>query len=112
LDDLSKRGVLLQVQLEKLLESYLGSQRIQFSPSPATAKAAESFYTPAMLKNNVSHVKLKFPLATKPDPPHISGIFQAAGEIVQAIQSWWSSKSSDILWFQNCSRLMDEHSVS
>jgi hypothetical protein len=103
LGDLSKRDVLLQVQLEKLLESYLGSQRIQFSPSPATAIAAESVYTPAMLK---------FPLATKPNPPHISGVFQAAKEIVQAIQSWWSLKSSDILWVQNCSRLVDEHSVA
>jgi hypothetical protein len=112
LDDLSKRDVLLQVQLEKLLESYLGSQRIQFSPSPATAIAAESVYTLAMLKDNVSHVKLKFSLATQPDPPHISGIFQAAEEIVEAIQSWWSLKRSDILWVQNCSRLVDEHSVA
>jgi hypothetical protein len=112
LNALSKRDVLLQVQLEKLLESYLDSQKIQFSPSPAMTIAAESVYNPAMSKGNVSHVMSKFPLATKPDPPHISGIFQAAGEIVQAIQSWWSSKSSDILWFQNCSRLMDEHSVS
>ncbi|PMD52970.1 uncharacterized protein K444DRAFT_635891 [Hyaloscypha bicolor E] len=81
LDALLKRDVLLQVQLEKLLESYLDSQRIQFSPSPATIIAAESVYTPAMLKGNVSHIKLKFPLATKPDPPHISGVFQAAEEI-------------------------------
>jgi len=112
LNALSKRDVLLQVQLEKLFESYLDSQRIQFSPSPATIIAAESVYNPAMLKGNVSHVKLKFPLATKPDLPHISGVFQAAEEIVQAIQSRWSLKSPDILWFQNCSRLMDEHSVS
>jgi hypothetical protein len=67
---------------------------------------------PAMLKDKVPHVKLKLPLATKPDPPHISGVFHSAEEIIQAIQSWWSLKSSDILWVQNCNRLVDEHSVA
>jgi hypothetical protein len=50
--------------------------------------------------HKVSHVKLKFPLATKPDHPHISGVFQAAEEIVQAILSWWSLKSSDTFGFK------------
>ncbi len=65
-----------------------------------------------MLKDNVSQIKLKLSPSTEGDPSHIPGTFQAPEEIVHAIQSWWGSKGSDMLWIQNCHREIDEPSVA
>jgi hypothetical protein len=65
-----------------------------------------------MLKESVPHLKLRLPPPITQDALRVPGGFQAAKEVVQANQSWWGSKHSDILWVQNCRREMDEPSVA
>lgn len=90
----------LEIILEKLLERYLGPPQVILSSASTLVNTTENLYTPQMLKKSIFQFESRCQSAiTSEFYNPVMGIVSDP-EVTGAIQTWWESKGSEILWIQ------------
>jgi hypothetical protein len=90
-----------QIQLENLLESYLGSQQVNFQRSPETRNALQNRQT-SEAGDSVTIIEstsgLHYDMINECPWP-LMGI-SADPEVTNAIYMWWENAYSKLMWIQ------------
>jgi hypothetical protein len=120
LAELARRDYTMQAawkdELMNLLETFLGSQRINLSSSPAPGAlapvSASPAITPTMLKANAAYLESRYQLDLLKNCEYpIMGI-TADSEVTSHLESWWTAAGSEFLWVQTSPLAMGERPLA